>query len=87
MLRHPDNSGLQMDQVTRLYTPARYDDHLAVYQDDGQVFSVEGGISISEDPNFRFDFARKDAHTLRVEASDIDNAHFEASWPLQRKGS
>jgi hypothetical protein len=30
---------------------------------------------------------RGDASTLRVEASDIDNAHFEASWPLQRKGS
>jgi len=87
MLRHPNNSGLQMDQVTRLYTPARYVDHLAVYQDDDLIFSLEGGISISEDPNFRFDFVRSDARTLRAEASDIDNAHFEASWPLQRKGS
>ena len=87
MLRHPNNSGLQMDQVTRLYTPARYVDHLAVYQDDELIFSVEGGISISEDPNFRFDFLRSDAATLRVDARDIDNTHFEASWPLQRKGS
>jgi sulfur-oxidizing protein SoxY len=87
MLRHPNNSGLQMDQVTRLYTPARYVDHLAVYEDDELIFSLEGGISISEDPNFRFDLARSDAKTLRVEARDIDNAHFQASWPLQRKGS
>jgi len=87
MLRHPNNSGLQMDQVTRLYTPARYVDHLAVYQGEGLVFSVEGGISISEDPNFRFDFARSDARTLRVEARDIDNAEFKASWPLDGKGS
>ena len=82
MLRHPNNSGLQMDQVTRLYTPARYIDHLAVYQNAELIFSVEGGISISEDPNFRFDFARSDAKTLRVEARDIDNAEFKASWPL-----
>lgn len=87
MLRHPNNSGLQMDQVTRLYTPARYVDHLAIYQGDQLVFSVEGGISISEDPNFRFDFARSDARTLRVEARDIDNTKFEASWPLARSGS
>ena len=87
MLRHPNNSGLQMDQVTRLYTPARYVDHLAVYQGGELIFSVEGGISISEDPNFRFDFARNDAKTLRVEASDIDNAHFQAAWPLARSGS
>ena len=32
MVRHPNNSGLQMDQVTRLYTPARYISKLAVYQ-------------------------------------------------------
>jgi sulfur-oxidizing protein SoxY len=87
MLRHPNNSGLQMDQVTRLYTPARYVDHLAIYQGDALVFSVEGGISISEDPNFRFDFARNDARSLRVEASDIDNTHFQAAWPLDRGGS
>ena len=82
MLRHPNNPGLQMDQITRLYTPARYVDHLAVYQGDDLVFSVEGGISISEDPNFRFDFARNGAKFLRVEANDIDNAHFRAAWPL-----
>jgi sulfur-oxidizing protein SoxY len=82
MLRHPNNSGLQMDQITRLYTPARYVDHLAVYQGDDLVFSVEGGISISEDPNFRFNFARNGAKSLRVEANDIDNAHFHAAWPL-----
>jgi sulfur-oxidizing protein SoxY len=82
MMRHPNNSGLQMDQVTRLYTPARYVDHLAVYQGDDLVFAVEGGISISEDPNFRFEFARTDAPTLRVEAHDIDNTKFQASWPI-----
>ena len=82
MLRHPNNSGLQMDQITRLYTPARYIDHLAVYQGDDLIFSVEGGISISEDPNFRFDFARGGAKSLRVEASDIDDVHFHAAWPL-----
>ncbi len=82
MMRHPNNSGLQMDQITRLYTPARYVDHLAVYQGNDLVFSVEGGISISEDPNFRFDFARNGAKSLRVEASDIDDAHFHAAWPL-----
>ena len=87
MMRHPNNSGLQMDQITRLYTPARYVDHLAVYQGDELIFSVEGGISISEDPNFRFDFARNDAKTLRVEASDIDNEHFQASWPLKPGGA
>jgi sulfur-oxidizing protein SoxY len=87
MLRHPNNSGLQMDQITRLYTPARYVDHLAIYQGEDLIFSVEGGISISEDPNFRFDFVRNGAKILRVDASDIDNAHFKAEWALEKGGS
>jgi sulfur-oxidizing protein SoxY len=87
MMRHPNNSGLQMDQMTRLYTPARYVDHLAIYQGDELVFSVEGGISISEDPNFRFDFALGQGKTLHVEASDIDNTHFRGDWPVGRGGT
>ena len=82
MMRHPNTSGLQMDQVTRLYTPARYVDHLAVYQGEDLIFALEGGISISEDPNFRFDFARSGAKTLRVEAHDIDDTKFQTSWPI-----
>jgi len=82
MLHHPNNTGMQMDQVTRLYTLARYVDHLAVYQGDDLIFAVEGGISISENPNFRVDFARNGAKSLRVQASDIDNTHFHAAWPL-----
>ena len=82
MIRHPNYSGLQMDQLTRLYTPARYVDHLAVYQGGELIFAVEGGNSISENPNFRFNFARDADNILRVEASDIDNTHFKASWPL-----
>ena len=39
MIRHPNNSGLQMDQVTRLYTPSRYIDKLAVYQGAAISFS------------------------------------------------
>src|ERR1700683_1981312 len=45
MVRHPNNSGLQMDQVTRLYTPARYIAKLAVYQGQDLVFSMAAGIS------------------------------------------
>jgi sulfur-oxidizing protein SoxY len=87
MLRHPNNSGLQMDQVTRLYTPARYIDRFAVYQGGDLIFSVEGGISISEDPNFRFAYKPNGAGTIRVDARDIAGGHFSASWPADRGGA
>ena len=45
MIRHPNNSGLQMDQVTRLYTPSRYINALEVYQGAGSRF-LDGGRHI-----------------------------------------
>ena len=59
-----------MDQVTRLYTPARYIEKLAVYQGPDLVFSMAAGISISEVPNFRFTFTPNGAKMFRVEAED-----------------
>jgi len=87
MLRHPNNSGMQTDQITHLYTPARYVDRLAVYQGDDLVFSMQGGISISEDPNFRFNFTSNGSKTIRVEAGDSEGARFTGAWPADRDGA
>jgi sulfur-oxidizing protein SoxY len=84
MIRHPNNSGLQIDQVTRLYTPARYVDKLAVYQGNDLVFSMEGGISISEDPNFRFTFHPNGAATFRAEGEDNTGKRFSGAWEAAR---
>lgn len=82
MIRHPNSSGMQMDQLTHLYIPARYIDHLEVRQGTRLVFSVEGGISISEDPNFRFDYRPNGGSEIYVEAKDTDGKVFQKAWPL-----
>ncbi len=87
MIRHPNNSGLQMDQMTRLYTPARYIEKLAVHQGDELVFAMEGGISIAEDPNFRFTFKPNGAKEFRVEAQDTTGKTFSGAWPAARDGA
>jgi sulfur-oxidizing protein SoxY len=87
MIRHPNNSGLQMDQVTRLYTPARYIDKLAVYQGADLVFSMAAGISISEDPNFRFTYRPNGAKMFSVEAEDTAGKKFSGAWPATRGGA
>jgi sulfur-oxidizing protein SoxY len=81
MVRHPNNSGLQRDQVTLLYIPPHFVDELSVWQGDALLFSMVGGISISEDPNFRFDFRPNGASTFRVEAKDTDGKLFRQEWP------
>ncbi|WP_240539949.1 quinoprotein dehydrogenase-associated SoxYZ-like carrier [Salinarimonas soli] len=79
-LRHPNYSGLQMDQVTRLYTPAWYVEKLSVRQGDKPLFSMVGGISISEDPTFRFSFA-KTGEPVTVEAVDTQGRSFRQTFP------
>jgi len=82
MIRHPNNSGMQMDQITRTYTPAHYVDAVEVWQGDELIFRMEGGISLSEDPNFRFTYAPNGARTLRVVAHDNTGGSFKAEWPI-----
>lgn len=81
MVRHPNNSGFQVDQVTLLPVPAYYVDHLEVTQGDRLVFRMEGGISISEDPTIRFRFAGTSDEPFTVKATDNSGAEFEGVFP------
>jgi sulfur-oxidizing protein SoxY len=74
-IRHPNYSGLQMDQVTRHYTPAWYVEELTVRQGAKPLFSMTGGISISEDPTFRFSFSGN-GEPVTVEAKDTEGQVF-----------
>src|ERR1700758_3312266 len=86
MIGHPNNSGLQMDQITHLYIPAFFVDELHVWQDNSPVLSMEGGISISEDPNIRFTYVSNGAKTFRAEAKDTSGHVFEKEWAIDDSG-
>jgi sulfur-oxidizing protein SoxY len=81
MLRHPNYSGLQRDQLTHLYIPAHFVDSLQVRQGDEILFTMSGGISISEDPTFRFGYADHGG-ALAVRATDTEGAVFEGRFPV-----
>jgi len=83
MIRHPNNSGLQMDQVTRLYVPAKFIRDLKVWQGNDLILAMDGGISISEDPNIRFNFVPNGAATFSAAATDTDNQVFKGEWPVE----
>jgi sulfur-oxidizing protein SoxY len=84
MLRHPNNSGLQMDQVTHLYVPLFIVNDLRVWQGDELVLSMDSGISISEDPNIRFTYRPNGATAFRAEARDTEGHVFRGEWPVDR---
>jgi sulfur-oxidizing protein SoxY len=84
MMRHPNYSGMQMDQVTRLYVPAHFVSSIRIWQGDDLLLGVESGISISENPEFRFDYHPNGATEFRAEAQDNEGGHFQQSWSVAR---
>jgi len=79
MIRHPNFTGMQMDQLTREFTPMKIVHEIEVKRGGELVFKVEGGISISENPNFRFTFSAAGDGPLEVTAKDTDGRAFTAT--------
>lgn len=85
LISHPNNSGLQMDQVTRHYIPADFMQSLNVTYNGQSVFRVESDISISEDPTFNFSFRPAEPATpgiINAEILDSSQRLFNQSWPV-----
>lgn len=80
-IRHPNFSGLQRDQITQLFIPAHFIDHLEVWQGEELLFAMDGGISISENPAFRFTYADNGVPALTVRATDTEGNAFETVLP------
>lgn len=79
MIRHPNFTGMQMDPVSRAYTPARFVEELEIRRAGELVLKMEGGISISENPNFRFTYMPKDNAPLEATARDTEGVTFTAT--------
>ena len=77
MIRHPNYSGMQMNQLTGLYIPAKYVQQIEVKRGDELVFKIDSGISLSEDPNIRFSYSAGAAgDAIDVTAQDSDGKVF-----------
>lgn len=83
MIRHPNHSGLQMDQITRYFIPAHYVSDIEVRQGDEVILSVEGAISLSEDPSIRFHYIPNGSEQLSVMIEDTEEQVFTKSWDIQ----
>ncbi len=82
MVRHPNYSGLQRDQITQIFIPAHFVDKVEVRQGDGLLFSMTGGISLSEDPSFRFRYTENGTGGLSVTATDTEDETFGGDFTV-----
>jgi sulfur-oxidizing protein SoxY len=80
LIRHPNFTGMQMDQVTRNYVPADFVQNVTISHDGKPVLVIEGNISLSENPAFDFWLKPKTQGVLRVNAEDSNGRKFERVW-------
>ena len=83
MISHPNDSGLAMDQVTRLYAQPHFVRRIEVTYAGNLVLSADVDFSISENPNFRFYFTPGDGGLLEARAVDNQDLAFATSMRLE----
>ena len=83
MLRHPNHTGLQMNQLTRLYVPAHFVRKISVNYAGEQVLDVETTFSLSENPSLRFFFEPQSSGKLTVQVIDSEGMRFSDSMRVK----
>lgn len=80
-ISHPSHSGMQRDQVTLLYIPARYVDTLQINLNGAPFVTMTGSISLSENPNVSVSIP-KGTKRVKAKMTDTDGTVSEAEESL-----
>lgn len=83
LINHPNYSGMQFDQISRTYIPAHFVQQIRVSYGDRTIMTVEGNISLSENPSIYFHYRPHAAGALTVEVKDSEGMTFSRSWPVE----
>ena len=79
-IRHPNNSGFQIDPLSGNPIPPHYVSHIRFSANGQTLVDVDAGISLSENPTIRIASDAALPEPLTVEVTDSKDAHFNASW-------
>jgi sulfur-oxidizing protein SoxY len=82
LIRHPNDSGLAMDQLTRLYDPPMFVNNVTVTRGDALIFTAQVDFTISHNPAFRFTLPAGGSGDLRAHVSDTEDRIFESTFPI-----
>ncbi len=82
LISHPNYTGMQIDQVSRLWIPPDYVRTVKVSYGTTPVLEVEGDIALSEDPAISFSFVPEGPGAMTVQVEDTSGRKFEQSWPV-----
>ena len=83
LIRHPNDSGLAMDQLTRLYDPPMFVNSVTVTRGDELIFSAQVDFTLSQNPAFRFILPAGGNGDLRAQVTDTEGRQFESTFPIR----
>lgn len=79
-IRHPNNSGFQIDPRSGEAIPSHYVSHIRFSTDGRTLLEADTGISLSENPTLRLASDQPLPAPLTLDVVDSRDAHFNASW-------
>ena len=82
MVSHPNNSGMQFDQISRNYIPAHFVHKMGISYEGKEIVNIDTNFSLSENPSIRFSFVPNEYGELSAYAIDSKNNRYEKSWEL-----
>ena len=85
-IHHPNTTGMQMDYKIYAVRPAHYVKSLRVRLNGEAVMTAETGISISEDPSFRFFIPAQPHGVLTAEVTDSKGSTWTDTLDLAAAG-
>jgi sulfur-oxidizing protein SoxY len=83
MVSHPNHSGMAMNQLSRLFTPAHYVRFVKIWQGERLLLEGDVDFALSENPSLRFRFVPQGTAPLRAEVVDTRERRFNASVALK----
>jgi sulfur-oxidizing protein SoxY len=87
MVRHPNFNGMQMNQITRYYTPPRFIRTIDATYEGSSIFHLDSDISMSTDPVITFGFVPKAKGQMKIVVRDSKDATFDHSFEVPGAGS
>ena len=82
LISHPNITGMQMDQISRMVQPAHYITDIKVSFEGKPVLTAKTDIALSADPNLRFYFTPDKAGELKAEIKDNLGGQFVSTQAI-----
>jgi len=87
MVRHPNFNGMQMNQITRYYTPPRFIRTIDATYEGASIFHLDSDISMSTDPVITFGFVPQAKGQVKIVVRDSKDTTFDHSFDVPGSGN